>query len=192
MGAPVGHPEFARGQLEKVSEEQQIGRPVCVAVVGASCKCTSKLFAESHAPRGCGGLREETRDCGCVCALDVVEVEAMSSAELSCGGFLVKGEVARLVGRSDEDMMNVSSNARVHKQTKASSSFIMDEVATYNERGDIRVVRHRRVLNVANSFSRDLRGELANLTFDGLEDSVVGGITVEEDVKLKSDVIDRN
>ena len=51
---------------------------------------------------------------------------------------------------------------------------------------------HGRVLNVANILSQDLGGELAKLTFAGKDDSMVGGFTMEEDAKLKSDMIDLN
>ena len=68
----------------------------------------------------------------------------------------------------------------------------MDEVAKHIKKGEIRFVTQGRVLNVANSFSREPRGEMANLTFAGKDDSVVGVFPVEEDAKLKSDLIDRN
>ena len=49
------------------------------------------------------------RVAGAACATYMLggKVNATSSAELSGGGFLVKCEVAKLAGRSDEDMMNV-------------------------------------------------------------------------------------
>ena len=81
LGAPIGHPEFVRRQLETVSQEhptllsriplEQDTQCACLLLAHCAstlCQCASKLFAESHAPGGCGGVREETR-CGIVAML---------------------------------------------------------------------------------------------------------------------------
>ena len=55
------------------------------------------------------------REAGAACAryMSDGQVKATSSAELSGSGFLVKGDVAKSAGKSDEDMRNVSSNLKL-------------------------------------------------------------------------------
>ena len=73
VGSTHRHPEFVRRQLETVSQEHQtllsriphVQDTQCAWLLLVHCASASKLFVESHASGGCGGVREQTR-CGIV------------------------------------------------------------------------------------------------------------------------------